>query len=262
MHDKKTSVVKLCRAVVAVSLFGLFTSSIQAIPFTYTPTSIVPASGALPDAGCNGNGVTVTFDVLDNFTINDVNLGINITHTFRGDLDMNLSSPSVANVILLTDVGGNGDNLNVLFDSDAGVAVPAGNHVLAPDFVNVATPENANALDGFDGQNAFGNWSFFVCDDAGADLGTLTAAELRFDGTINIVTNQINGAVYKELNNDGVNDANEIGVAGVTVTAYDSLGVVAGTAVTDANGDYDITGLTDTQDYRLEFTNISITGSI
>ena len=256
MQDRKISVVKLCCAVVAVSLFGLFTSSIQAVPFAYTPISIVPASGVLPDNGCNANGVTVTFDVIDDFTINDVNLGINITHTFRGDLDMNLSSPSVANVILLTDVGGGGDNLNVLFDSDAGAAVPAGTHVLAPDFVNVATPENANALDSFDGQNALGNWVFFVCDDAGVDLGTLTAAELRFDGTLNIATNQVNGTVYKELNNDGVNDPNEIGVVGATVIAYDSTGTVAGTSVTDANGDYVITGLTNTEEYRIEFTNI------
>ncbi|MFK8013639.1 MAG: proprotein convertase P-domain-containing protein, partial [Marinicellaceae bacterium] len=147
--------------------------------FTFAPTSIVPVSGDLPDNGCPGNGVTATFNVADTFVVRDVDLGVNILHTFRGDLDMTLLSPSNTSVTLATDIGGGNDNLNVLFNSDSNVAVQNVAHATAPDFVNNNQPEVANALDAFDGENSNGTWTFFVCDDEGADLGTLDAIELR-----------------------------------------------------------------------------------
>ncbi len=254
-----TDVKKLVSALLCVA--GISLSIAQAVPFSYTPTSIVPASGDLPDNGCaGGNGVTVTFNVTDDFNINDVDLGINITHTYRGDLVMNLSSPTTANIDLLTADGGDGnDNLNVLFNSDSVTPIAGVDHAITPNFVNDNQPENATALDAFDSEDALGIWTFFVCDNFGADTGTLTAAELIFDGTPNILApNTISGNVYKELDSDGVIDPIENGVQNVTVTAYDTTGAIAGvgSVMTDANGDYAITGLTDTETYRIEFTNV------
>ncbi len=65
----------------------------------------------------------------------------------------------------------------------------------------------------------------------------------------------ISGTVFNDVNNNGANDA-EAGVAGVTVTAFDTSGGVAATATTAASGDYTIAGLTDGTPYRIEFTTL------
>ena len=70
----------------------------------------------------------------------------------------------------------------------------------------------------------------------------------------------IDGNVYRDLalngstlSTYGTLDSNEPGVAGVTVTAFDSAGNTAGTSTTDANGDWSIAGATG--DLRVEFSN-------
>ncbi len=52
-------------------------------------------------------------------------------------------------------------------------------------------------------------------------------------------TNTITGNVFRDLNANGVDDGvNEIGVAGIIVTAYDAAGTEQGTTTTDTNGNY------------------------
>ena len=71
----------------------------------------------------------------------------------------------------------------------------------------------------------------------------------------------ITGKVFHDFNNNGVNDGpsqetvSEVGVANVTVSAYDSAGVLQGTATTDANGDYSLVAA-GTGPYRIEFTDL------
>lgn len=74
---------------------------------------------------------------------------------------------------------------------------------------------------------------------------------------------EINGLVYHDYNNDGLRtvttnalgaDTNEIGIAGVTVTAFDRAGAVASRAQTNAGGAYTLTGLTAAGRYRVEFS--------
>jgi uncharacterized surface anchored protein len=50
--------------------------------------------------------------------------------------------------------------------------------------------------------------------------------------------------VWLDTDADGVQDATEVGVSGVTVTLYDAAGVPTGTTVTDANGNYQFSDLT------------------
>jgi uncharacterized repeat protein (TIGR01451 family) len=72
----------------------------------------------------------------------------------------------------------------------------------------------------------------------------------------------VSGTVYRDLpvngstlNTYGVQDANELGVAGITVTVTDSSGAVMGTpATTDANGNWTVAGTSG--DVRVEFSNI------
>ncbi len=63
----------------------------------------------------------------------------------------------------------------------------------------------------------------------------------------------ISGSVFRDVNHDGVADSDEVGHAGVTVTATASDGSAA-TATSDAEGNYSIDGLDDTETYRVSFT--------
>jgi len=80
----------------------------------------------------------------------------------------------------------------------------------------------------------------------------------------------ISGTVFQDYNSNGARDttntinnngsgtvslAIDRGIAGVTVTAYNSSGAVAGSAVTDAEGNYSLNATGDAP-YRIEFTEL------
>ncbi|MEI2688268.1 MAG: SdrD B-like domain-containing protein [Anaerolineae bacterium] len=78
----------------------------------------------------------------------------------------------------------------------------------------------------------------------------------------------ISGTVFRDYNANGTqqtwanstNTFNEPGIAGVTVTAYDSSGAVAGSATSGATGTYSLSA-TGTGPYRVEFT-LPLNGSL
>jgi subtilisin-like proprotein convertase family protein/formylglycine-generating enzyme required for sulfatase activity len=115
----------------------------------------------------------VTIDGLDGRLLADVNVTLNITHTFDGDLDVFLISPAGSRVELFTDVGGEFNNFSgTTLDDDAATAVTAGS---AP-FTGSFRPEGL--LSALDGQDPNGVWSLEITDDAGADVGTLNSWSL------------------------------------------------------------------------------------
>jgi hypothetical protein len=64
-------------------------------------------------------------------------------------------------------------------------------------------------------------------------------------------TAAIGDKVWLDKNANGVQDAGEAGIAGVTVKLLDSTGTVVGTTTTDANGNYQFSNLTRvTMPYR------------
>ncbi|MEM7334974.1 MAG: SdrD B-like domain-containing protein [Chloroflexota bacterium] len=65
----------------------------------------------------------------------------------------------------------------------------------------------------------------------------------------------ISGTVYRDFNADGVQGAQEFGIADITVTAYDDAGFVTST-LTLASGDFVLAGLATTITYRIEFTDL------
>ncbi|HPY42536.1 MAG TPA: SdrD B-like domain-containing protein, partial [Thiolinea sp.] len=73
-----------------------------------------------------------------------------------------------------------------------------------------------------------------------------------------VVQADISGSVFRDFNANGSFDNSasfaELGVAGVSVKAFDSTGAVAATATSNSSGAYTLTGLTAAAPYRLEFT--------
>lgn len=67
--------------------------------------------------------MTRSFTVTANVKITDINLGVLLAHTYRGDLRITLTSPAGTAVAMITNVGAVRDNLNVLFDDDASASI-------------------------------------------------------------------------------------------------------------------------------------------
>lgn len=65
----------------------------------------------------------------------------------------------------------------------------------------------------------------------------------------------LGGIVFLDVDNDGINDS-EVGQAGIVVTVFDGDGneVTGSPTTTDTNGAWTITGLTDGDEYRVEFS--------
>ncbi len=72
----------------------------------------------------------------------------------------------------------------------------------------------------------------------------------------NASSGQFGGIVFQDYNQNGSHEVGEIGLAGVTVTAYNSSNASAATATTNADGWYVLNGLTTGTQYRLEFNNL------
>lgn len=135
-----------------------------------------------PNAGTITESV-ITYD--NDFLINDVNVTLNLTHTFTGDLDIFLEGPDGTIVELSTDNGGSGDNMiNTTFDDDAADPITGGT---AP-FTGSFRPEGS--LSDFNGLQSAGDWTLRITDDANQDGGQLQDWTLQIcsDELFDIVT--------------------------------------------------------------------------
>ncbi len=104
----------------------------------------------------------------------DVEVQVNITHTWDADLDVYLISPNGTRVELFTDAGSSGDNFtDTILDDEAGVGIASG----AAPFSGSYRPEGL--LSALDGQDPNGIWQLEITDDAGGDVGTLNSWALR-----------------------------------------------------------------------------------
>ena len=118
-----------------------------------------------PDAGTITES-TITYT--DDFEINDINVLVNLEHTFNGDLEIKLRGPNNAEVVLSARNGGGGDNFtNTLFDDEATAAIAGG----TPPYTGSFQPDGN--LSDFDGIQSIGDWTLVITDNANADGGTL-----------------------------------------------------------------------------------------
>ena len=131
------------------------TLEVGSFTYTYSGPGI-----SIPDN--NPTGITSTLDVADSFCVGDVNASVNITHTFRGDLIVELTSPSGTTVRLHNRTGSSADNLIATYDQ------------------GVFNPDGPGAMTNFNNQPSLGTWTLKVIDAANIDVGTLNSWSLKF----------------------------------------------------------------------------------
>jgi hypothetical protein len=121
-----------------------------------------------------------------------------MSHTFPDDLDILLVGPTGARSLVISDAGGSGDHVNVMytFDQDAAAAFPDGGTTVIPagtyrpaNYLGLATPEPGGVdnfptpgpgliqytadFSVFNGTDPNGTWSLYVVDDQVIDVGGL-----------------------------------------------------------------------------------------
>lgn len=106
-------------------------------------------------------GITSMIMVTDQYCIGDVDVEVDITHTFIGDLIVELASPQGTVVRLHNRTGGSADDIMVTYD-DSGFP-----------------PDGPGVLADFNGEPVVGTWTLTVSDNAGVDVGTLNSWTLR-----------------------------------------------------------------------------------
>jgi subtilisin-like proprotein convertase family protein len=155
---------------------------------------------AIPDN--NPAGIESDLVVATNVVLTDVNVRVQISHTWVGDLILTLIAPDNTEITLLdrpgvpvtSTVGCSDNNMDVTFDDAAGgdlESLCAGND---PWFVGSAAP--AEALAALNGMSSAGTWTLRVSDNAGADTGTIDDWEL--------ITTPAIGGVCELCNDPGI----------------------------------------------------------
>lgn len=121
-------------------------------------------------------------------SIVDVDVMLDITHTYNGDLNVFLISPSGTRVELFSDVGSFTDNFHgTILDDDAPISITAGT---AP-YTGSFRPEQP--LSTFNGENPNGVWTLEIKDDANTDVGVLNAWSITIVGAERSTITDANG---------------------------------------------------------------------
>ena len=127
----------------------------------------------VPVATIDNTTVTSSLYVPDVGTVARAVMQLDITHTYDGDLDISLASPSGPNIDISSDNGSSSnDYTSTIFDDLCATAITAG----SPPFTGCFTPEAP--LASFATQAAAGNWTLSVGDDGFGDSGTLNSWSL------------------------------------------------------------------------------------
>ena len=118
---------------------------------------------AIPDNDPTGISDTITF--ARQIEIRDLLVAVNITHTYIGDLIVELTSPGGTVVRLHDMTGGTTDNLVGTYDT-------------------TLTVDGPGSLDDFNGDLTQGEWTLWVSDNLGIDVGTLNEWAIGVQGSV------------------------------------------------------------------------------
>jgi hypothetical protein len=137
-----------------------FIGNSYGLSFIETPADYYDLpSLAIPDN--NAAGATTTLNVPDMCVIADMEVVIDITHTYKGDVLLDLTAPDGVTIVRLHNgTGGSTDDIKETYGANA----------TAP----------AESLTAFNGIQAMGDWTLRVEDTAGGDTGTVNVWGLNF----------------------------------------------------------------------------------
>lgn len=187
----KSSYVQSAKVPKPLSIAGLLWLAVMACLFPTAVSAQTVNQFTISTAGTINNTTTCSSPLVRNFTVGtsftvaDVDLGLFMSHSWRGDIRVILQSPAGTRVQVINgNTNNSADNLNVALSDENTGQVGGSGHV-ADDQLTPAPPPYQralvpnNALSAFDGQNSAGTWRLEICDTfPSADNGTFTRADL------------------------------------------------------------------------------------
>jgi subtilisin-like proprotein convertase family protein len=135
--------------------------------------------GAISDDGQN-NDFGINVSGLSPSSLNTthglVNVCLSITHSYDSDLSINLIAPDGTDIMLLSSVGGSGNNFtNTCFSQTAPASIVSGSAPFTGTFKPMNTLGNVN-----NNQNGNGNWKLRIVDAYAQDAGSLMNWSITF----------------------------------------------------------------------------------
>jgi uncharacterized repeat protein (TIGR01451 family) len=226
-------------AVIAMSV-GAVAAQAGTGTFTYNTSpnvAVAPDNGCTSDTAGNGaGGITHTVNLTDAGTIQDLNLELNLTQTWRSDIQVGLSySGGGGTIQVINNYDTSGDNLNLILDDEGVGLCSSATHCGGAASTNCVTAPGPVcqpdvALSAFDGLATPGVLTITVCDRAAQDTGNLVNANVT-------ATLDTAGALSADLSitkTDGVTTVAQGGSTTYTITASNA-GPDAATGATVAD---------------------------
>ena len=162
-----------CGTATPSTVFNFTTANIICNTFNSTDTPI-----DIPDNNTTGITSIINVQNANSVNINDVNVSINITHTWVGDLTLTLTSPNGTVVNLVSSRTDSGDNyINTVFDDDAINTIASSS---AP-YTGSFQPEGN--LSDFNSEFSNGDWELKIVDSGPADVGPLNSWIIEICGS-------------------------------------------------------------------------------
>ena len=155
---------------------GTYGSGFRFTTGSFTCNTTVSTNVPIAISASGTPTVTSTLNIPSGGTISDVNVNLNIQHTWINDLTATLTSPAGTTVQLFSrqcNPGASVNDIDATFD-DAGIAIACG------DFPGISgTVLPAQVLSAFNGQTSTGTWTLTVSDAFNADGGSINAWSLN-----------------------------------------------------------------------------------
>lgn len=259
------AVVRCGLALLALALPMAATAQVV---YTY---DAVPGTPAINDNACT----SVTINVPDSFNVGNarVAIGVDVTHTYRGDLRIEVDPPEAgeANRTVLAASGGGSDNLRIMVSTnDDTTATDDGDNDAAAQTIRyrrlVRYTDTGGQRGPFNDNNTNhpvnGNWVVSVCDGAANDTGTLNSVRLVLRDEAGTAPASCGTKTTYDWNANGNNNAfTSTTIRGITLSQAAISGEPVGDQGTGLDGFVTFTGTTGNAAGNYEmWMNLTTTG--
>lgn len=178
---------------------GAPTTLTDDIDVTNNPPEIIcMGSGTIPMSGSqssspgvsipdnSSSGVTVTMDVTEDVSITDLNVNLDISHSWVGDVIVSIKSPAGTSAIIVdrpgrisSGYGCSGSDILATLDDEASSPIEDECSSSVPTIDGSFIPNNPLSV--FDGESAMGVWELKVSDVASGLTGNLNSWGIDYD---------------------------------------------------------------------------------
>ncbi|NBC58901.1 MAG: T9SS type A sorting domain-containing protein [Bacteroidetes bacterium] len=187
--------------------------SIDTVVNTTCDNFVNTTAVSIPDGvGANQQGPAVqsVINIPNNLTnIDDINVTLDVSHTWMSDLVFQLVNPSGDFIVLWGRNCDNEDGFNVVFN-DNGVGLPASGTSCANPLTGIYSPVDTNTdLATIFGSGTQGDWTLVFADFFNGDTGTLNSWEIEIcTTTFSVEDNVLNSFTISPNPNSGIFNLN------------------------------------------------------